>query len=108
MREACLAELEKAPGEEMENCVKAIYEPFGEEELSAQMAKEVTPVTPNWSGKVELVFQTIPNLHAAIPDHTGDWYFTGDYPTAGGVAAVNRAFVYHCDKTSGRPCDEWI
>jgi amidophosphoribosyltransferase len=93
--QACLRELEK-PVREMGNRVQAIYEPFTPEELSAEMARQVYPTGTGWDGEVILIFQTIENLHAAVPNHRGDWYFTGNYPTPGGYAVVNRAFVdYH-------------
>lgn len=105
--ERCQEELKNIP-RKMVNCVKAVYEPFTPEELAEEMARQVRPVDVPWTGEVRLLFQTIENLHAAIPRHRGDWYFTGDYPTAGGVAAVNRAFIYYWEGKEGRPCDEWI
>lgn len=73
------------------NYVKEIYAPFTEEELSDKIAEIVTP--KNFKPEVKVVYQTVENLHKAIPKHTGDWYFTGDYPTMGGNRVVNRAFV---------------
>ncbi|MDF1737818.1 MAG: amidophosphoribosyltransferase [Verrucomicrobiales bacterium] len=101
---ACLEELKK-PVEEMQNPVKAIYEPFTEEELSAEVSKLVTPDDIPWHGEVEVVFQTVEALHSAIPHHQGDWYFTGNYPTPGGYKVVNQAFVGFMDKTGERPYD---
>lgn len=86
----CLGELEKAPSEQV-NCVKAIYEPFSDVEISAQIATMLTDKSVN--AKVDIVYQTLDGLHDAIPGHPGDWYFSGDYPTPGGVQLVNRAFV---------------
>jgi len=103
----CQEELKKPP-QHMRNCVQAIYEPFSTEELSEEMAREITPKDIPWKGEVKLIFQTIEDLHAAIPNHPGDWYFTGNYPTPGGMAAVNRALIHHVDGRRGRPCDEWI
>lgn len=103
----CQDELRRMP-RKMENCVKAVYEPFTEEELAEEMARQVRPDNVPWKGEIRLLFQTIENLHQALPNHRGDWYFTGDYPTPGGVAAVNRAFVYHCEGKEVRPTDEWI
>ena len=105
--ERCQDELRKKP-RRMVNCVKAVYEPYTSEEIAEEMARQVTPEDVPWRGEVRLLFQTIENLHAALPNHRGDWYFTGDYPTPGGVAAVNRAFIYHYESKPGRPCDEWI
>ncbi len=101
---ACLEELKK-PVEEMQNPVKAIYEPFTEEEISAEVSKLVTPEDIPWDGEVEVIFQTVEDLHAAIPNHQGDWYFTGNYPTPGGYKVVNQAFVGFMDKTGERPYD---
>src|SRR5476651_521695 len=79
------------PKEAVVNYVKAIYEPFTDEQISARIAKIVTP--KEIKAKVEVIYQTLDNLHKACPDHTGDWYFSGDYPTPGGNKVVNRAFV---------------
>ncbi len=88
--EACLAELRK-PAAEQSNCVRAIYEPFSIEEINSKMAEMLRPA--GMQAPVEFVFQTIEGLHAACPDHRGDWYFTGHYPTPGGNRLVNQAFV---------------
>ncbi len=85
-----LAELEK-PACEQINCVKAIYRPFTDEEISARIAKMLAG--SNINASVDIVYQTVEGLHEAIPGHPGDWYFSGDYPTPGGVRLVNRAFV---------------
>lgn len=83
-------ELKKDPKEQI-NCVKAIYEPFTDEEISAQIARMLTDESIN--AQVDVVFQTLDGLHAAMPAHPGDWYFSGDYPTPGGHRLVNQAFV---------------
>jgi amidophosphoribosyltransferase len=74
-----------------QNYVKAIFEPFTHEELSRKVAQIVTPADLN--AEVAVVYQTVENLHRACPNHSGDWYFTGDYPTPGGNNVVNKAFV---------------
>ncbi|MDX9750702.1 MAG: amidophosphoribosyltransferase [Flavobacteriales bacterium] len=79
------------PLNEQENAVKAIYRPFSAEQISDRIAAMLTP--PGIGAEVKLVFQRIEGLHAACPGHTGDWYFTGDYPTPGGNRVVNRAFI---------------
>jgi len=79
------------PKEDVVNYVKAIYEPFTDQQISDRIAQIVTPKGIN--AKVEVIYQTLDNLHKACPDHTGDWYFSGDYPTPGGNKVVNRAFV---------------
>ncbi len=104
---ACLEELKK-PVEEMVNCVKAIYEPFSPEEISAEIARLVSPPDTNWKGEIKVIYQTIENLHTAVPEHQGDWYFTGDYPTPGGYRVVNQAFVQFYEKREGRPYDVWF
>ena len=88
--EACRAELRK-PAAEQGNCVSAIYKPFTIEDINRKMAEMLRPA--GMQAPVEFVFQTIEGLHAACPDHRGDWYFTGRYPTPGGIRLVNQAFV---------------
>ncbi len=79
------------PKEEVENYVKAIYEPFTDQEISDRIAQIITP--PGIECEVKVLYQTLDNLHKACPDHLGDWYFSGNYPTPGGNKVVNRAFV---------------
>ena len=79
------------PKEEIVNHVKDIYRPFRQEEISAQITKIITPEGTN--AEVEVIYQTLDNLHIACPNHTGDWYFSGNYPTPGGNKVVNKAFV---------------
>ena len=79
------------PKEEIVNHVKDIYRPFKQEEISAQITKIITPEGTN--AEVEVIYQTLDNLHVACPNHTGDWYFSGNYPTPGGNKVVNKAFV---------------
>lgn len=97
--EACKAEL-LLKKEDMVNRVKAIYKPFTADEISGKIAKMLTPEGMN--AEVRLVYQTIENLHKAIPNHTGDWYFTGDYPTPGGTKVVNKAFINYVEGSSER------
>lgn len=79
------------PLAEQENVVKAIYAPFTAQQISDRIAELLTP--EGISAEVRIVYQSIEGLHAACPGHTGDWYFTGDYPTPGGNRVVNRAFL---------------
>ena len=79
------------PKEEVVNFVKEIYSPFKPEEISAKIAELLTP--NDMKAPVEIVFQSIENLHKACPNNTGDWYFTGNYPTPGGNKVVNKAFI---------------
>jgi len=82
---------ENLPKEQIVNYVKEIYEPFTQDEISIQIAKMLTP--PEVDCPVRLVYQTIEGLYEACPNHKGDWYFTGDYPTPGGNRLVNKAFI---------------
>ena len=88
--EACMQQL-KLPSEQQSNAVRAIYAPFSAEEISAEMALMLSPA--DIDVKVELVFQSLEGLHKAVPDHPGDWYFSGRYPTPGGNRLVNMAYV---------------
>lgn len=78
-----------------ENFVKRIYAPFTDEEISQKIAEIVTP--EQMKAKVSVIYQTVENLHKACPNHLGDWYFTGNYPTEGGNKVVNRAFVNYME-----------
>ena len=82
--------------EHVENVVKAIYAPFSPEEISHKMVELLRPVDTN--AEVELVFQSVEGLHTAIPNHPGDWYFSGDYPTPGGSHLVNKAFIDYIEQ----------
>ena len=78
-----------------ENHVRRIYEPFTVDEINRKIVEMLRP--ENMEAPVELVFQSIEGLHGACPNHTGDWYFTGHYPTPGGIRLVNQAFVNYID-----------
>lgn len=82
---------EDLPKEEIINYVKEIYRPFTPDAISEKIARMLK--TPDIRSEIRIVYQTIENLHQAIPHHTGDWYFTGNYPTPGGNRVVNRSFV---------------
>lgn len=84
------------------NHVKKIYEPFTPEEISAQIVKRVSPPQNGWKGEIEIIYQTVKNLRKAVPNHTGDWYFTGDFPTPGGYRVVNQAYINYYEKNEGR------
>lgn len=97
-REALIADVyrkckeqENLPKEEIVNYVKEIYRPFTNEQISAKIAELLKPEDCN--AEVEIVYQTVENLHQACPNDTGDWYFTGDYPTPGGNRVVNASFI---------------
>lgn len=91
----CKEEVDK-PKEQMHCCVKALYKPFSVEELNHKMVDMLRPkgvTTP-----IELVYQSIEGLHEAIPNNKGDWYFTGNYPTPGGMKLANQAFINYYEK----------
>ena len=96
--EACKRSLTpgSTPKVEGSNHVRALYEPFTVEDINRKMAEMLRPV--GMQAPVEFVFQTIEGLHAACPDHQGDWYFTGNYPTPGGNKLVNEAFVNYVEQ----------
>ncbi len=91
---------EGLPKEEIVNHVKEIYRPFTAHQISAKIAELITPHSIN--AKVTVVYQSIENLHKAIPNHKGDWYFTGDYPTPGGNKVVNKAFINYIEGKNER------
>jgi amidophosphoribosyltransferase len=93
-------EQERLPKEQIQNYVKGIYAPFTYEQVSDKVSQLVTPAGIN--AKVTVVFQNIENLHAACPEHRGDWYFTGDYPTPGGNKVVNKTFINYIEGRNER------
>ena len=84
-------EQELLPKEQIKNYVQDIYAPFSDVEVSKKISELLTP--PSINADVEIIYQTVENLHAACPNNTGDWYFTGNYPTPGGNKVVNKAFI---------------
>lgn len=96
---ACKVELKK-PISQMENKVKMLYDQFTDAELEKEIANLVTP--KDMKAEVEIVYQTIEGLHAACPNHKGDWYFTGNYPTPGGNKVVNQSYVYYMEGSDQR------
>jgi amidophosphoribosyltransferase len=84
------------------NHVKKIYESFTAEEISKKITQLVSPPSNGWKGEIEIVFQPVENLRRALPNHTGDWYFTGNYPTPGGYRVVNQAYVNYFEQNEGR------
>lgn len=92
--EKCKAQQTVANVEDV-NFVKAIYKPFTPEEISDKCVQLLRP--EDIKADIEIIFQGIDELHKACPNHKGDWYFTGDYPTSGGYRVVNKAFMYYVD-----------
>ena len=88
------------PKEEVINVVKEIYAPFTDEQISKKIAELLTP--ESIKAEVDIIFQSVENLHKACPNHLGDWYFTGNYPTPGGNKVVNKAFMNWKEKKNER------
>lgn len=86
---------EGLPKEEIVNLVKEIYEPFSAEQISKKIAELLRPADTN--AEVEIIYQSIEGLHNAVPNNTGDWYFTGNYPTPGGNKVVNKSFINYME-----------
>jgi amidophosphoribosyltransferase len=97
--DACKAELEK-PVAEMKNKVKMLYDRYTDKEIEAEIGRLVTP--EGMKAEVEIVYQTIKGLKASCPNHLGDWYFSGNYPTPGGNQVVNRSYVYYMQGSTAR------
>ena len=91
---------ENLPKNQIVNCVKELYQPFTAEQISKKISTLLTP--PDMNAEVEIIYQTIEGLHAACPDHKGDWYFTGNYPTPGGNKVVNQAFINYMEGKNAR------
>jgi len=90
----------KKPKEEQVNVVRDIYEPFTAEQISAKISELLTP--KDITAEVEIIYQSIEALHEAIPNDRGDWYFTGKYPTPGGVKVVNQSFINYIEGKNER------
>ena len=100
----CLTEMEK-PSAERQNAVKKLYSKFTDSQISEEISKIVYPEDIGWHGEVEVIYLTVDKLHESIAGPSGDWYFTGDYPTEGGYSVVNRAFMHWKEGKSGRAYD---
>jgi amidophosphoribosyltransferase len=97
----CRGELARLSPEPV-NHVRRIYDGFSAEEIARKITEFVAPKENGWCGEVEIIFQSIENLHRALPDHGGDWYFTGKYPTPGGYRVANQAYVNYFEQAGGR------
>lgn len=91
---------DELPRTAIRNYVKELYDKFSYEEISRQIARIVTP--SDLKAEVQIIYQTLENLHTACPQNAGDWYFSGDYPTPGGNRVVNRAFMYYLEGKNQR------
>lgn len=98
--ERCLDQEHITDPSKLENCVKAVYEPFTDDEISAKIAAMLTP--PETHARVDILYQSIEGLHKAVPSSPGDWYFSGNYPTPGGIRLVNRAFINYFEGNPDR------
>ncbi|MBR66211.1 MAG: amidophosphoribosyltransferase, partial [Flavobacteriaceae bacterium] len=90
----CKRENKKVPTK-IKNIVKEIYNPFTDNQISKEISRMLKD--EDITADVDVVFQSIENLHKACPNHLGDWYFSGDYPTPGGNKIVNKAFMNYYD-----------
>jgi amidophosphoribosyltransferase len=97
----CIAQANLPPSE-MVNHVKRLYDRYTAEQISAKIAELVYPKNVPWKGELEIVFLPVEKMREAIPTHNGDWYFTGNYPTPGGTATVNKAFINYFENKAGR------
>ncbi|MEN9975511.1 MAG: hypothetical protein RLZZ282_1517 [Verrucomicrobiota bacterium] len=100
----CRAELE-LPAEQRRTRVQRVYEAFSDDDISGEVSRMIYPEKIDWHGEVQVIFQTIENLHASIKGDSGDWYFTGNYPTPGGYAMVNLAYLRWYEGVGGRSYD---
>jgi amidophosphoribosyltransferase len=91
---------ELLPKEKIVNYVKNIYAPFSAQQVADKISQLLTPA--QMKAEVRIIFQTVENLHIACPNHLGDWYFTGDYPTPGGNKVVNKAFINYMEGKNAR------
>jgi amidophosphoribosyltransferase len=97
----CLAQVD-IPFGEMKNHVRRIYDRYSESQIAAKIADLVHPVDIPWEGDLEILFLPVEKMKGAIPHHQGDWYFTGNYPTPGGTATLNRAYINYFENRDGR------
>lgn len=100
----CRNELKKPEGQR-KNCVQRVYEDFTADQISEEISRMVYPEDIDWDGEVQVIYQTIENLHGSIDGPCGDWYFTGNYPTPGGYSMVNLAYVRWYEGVGGRSYD---
>jgi amidophosphoribosyltransferase len=91
---------EQLPKEDVINYVKEIYAPFTDQQLSQKITQLL--LSDGIKAHVEIVYQSVENLHQSIPNHKGDWYFTGNYPTPGGNKVVNKAFINYIEGRNER------
>ncbi len=101
IKDACLAQAEWQP-DLMVNYVRSLYQQFSLEEIAAKICQLVRPADLAWPGDIQIIYQTIDGLHNAMPEYTGDWYFTGNYPTPGGYKVLNTSYLNWYNGLDGR------
>ena len=101
IEEGCRAQADTSPSR-MVNHVRRLYDECTQEELQQRIAELIRPAGLPWKGALSVVYQTVEDLRAAMPEYTGDWYFTGDYPTPGGLRVLNRAYLNWRDGSHDR------
>ncbi|MGA8164179.1 MAG: hypothetical protein WB791_04025, partial [Waddliaceae bacterium] len=101
VRIRCLKQSEQ-PCSQMCNEVKRIYDCLTLEDISSKVARLLTPDHSNWEGSIEVIYQSLDGLRNAMPDYEGDWYFSGEYPTAGGFAVLNKSYLQWCNDDDSR------
>ena len=99
MYDQCIEENKKSVSK-IKNRVKEIYEPFTDEQISSKISTMLKEEDIN--AEIIVIYQSIKNLHKACPNHLGDWYFSGNYPTPGGNKVVNQAFINYYEGSSKR------
>jgi amidophosphoribosyltransferase len=97
----CL-EQTKLPAAKQVNHVKRLYERYTDVQISRKIAELVYPKNVSWKGELDILFLTVEKMRIAIPENNGDWYFTGNYPTPGGYATLNRAYINYFENKQGR------
>ena len=98
--EKCQAELSKNKGESLSNPVKDLYALFSYEQVSDKICELLTP--KDFKPEIKVIYQTVADLNKSCPDNLGDWYFSGDYPTEGGMRVVNKAFINFIENVDAR------
>ena len=97
----CLDQV-KLPATKQVNHVKRLYDRYTDEQIAEKISQLVYPQNVSWNGKLELLFLPVEKMHAALSNNRGDWYFTGDYPTPGGYATLNQAYINYFEDKQGR------
>lgn len=97
----CLEQKDK-PSAEMKNYVKQIYDRYTDAKIAQKIAELVYPKTVSWAGELEILYLEVDKMKAALKGHDGDWYFTGEYPTSGGLSVLNKAYINFYENKDGR------